>query len=120
MNKIIQKEWVKRLESGDYEKGRGRLKLTNGEDKYCCLGVLADIFIDEHPDYSWSPEGLVLLSNGETSGLAYLPKFIQEWAGLSRSPNVMIEEHMEYLTTINDDLKKPKDFNHIARLIKTM
>lgn len=33
-------EWLAALESGRYEKGRHRLR---HEDRYCCLGVLADL-----------------------------------------------------------------------------
>lgn len=40
MTKTLKNKWIKALESGKYKKGRGALKLYN---KYCCLGVLADI-----------------------------------------------------------------------------
>jgi hypothetical protein len=43
MKKNIKKAWVEALRSGEYKQGRGRLcKTFNGEDLYCCLGVLAN------------------------------------------------------------------------------
>lgn len=44
MKKELKEEWVKALRSGKYKQGREMLrKNVNGEDYYCCLGVLADI-----------------------------------------------------------------------------
>lgn len=44
MNKKLKKEWVKALRSGKYKQGVGALCTSvNGEDKFCCLGLLADI-----------------------------------------------------------------------------
>ena len=36
----VKEKWVNALESGTYKKGTGQLKNSN---KYCCMGVLADI-----------------------------------------------------------------------------
>jgi len=36
----IKKKWLAALRSGKYKKGVGRLRT---EDKFCCLGVLADV-----------------------------------------------------------------------------
>lgn len=48
MKKSIAKAWVKALRSDEYKQGnhrlcRGRLK---GAERWCCLGVLADIALD--------------------------------------------------------------------------
>jgi hypothetical protein len=43
MKKYIKKAWIKALRSGEYKQGHKRLCRTfNGEDLYCCLGVLAN------------------------------------------------------------------------------
>ena len=42
-----KKSWVEGLRSGNYKQGRGHLRQSNGEDVFCCLGVLQDIV---HPD----------------------------------------------------------------------
>lgn len=40
MDKKLKAKWVKALLSGKYEQGSGALHRA---DKYCCLGVLAEI-----------------------------------------------------------------------------
>lgn len=39
-NQEVMQEWVRRLRSGDYGQGRGRLRRG---DRFCCLGVLCEI-----------------------------------------------------------------------------
>jgi hypothetical protein len=57
MNKKMKKIWLKALRSGKYKQGRKYLCQTvNGEDRYCCLGVLANECLDAHwvpADASW-------------------------------------------------------------------
>ncbi len=48
-NKDALREWVVALLSGEFEQGRGRLKLIgiDGQpDEYCCLGVACEIFAE--------------------------------------------------------------------------
>lgn len=40
MDNAVKQRWLKALRSGDYEQGKNHLCYN---DKYCCLGVLADI-----------------------------------------------------------------------------
>lgn len=37
--------WVEALRSGEYEQGKGYLRVTDedGQDKFCCLGVLCEV-----------------------------------------------------------------------------
>jgi hypothetical protein len=51
MNPEIKKKWVKALRSGKYEQGRGNLKNSDGQ--FCCLGVLCDLYQQEHKDVEW-------------------------------------------------------------------
>ncbi len=37
----LQLDWLKALESGSFQQGQGML--CTGDNKYCCLGVLADL-----------------------------------------------------------------------------
>lgn len=46
MDPVKKAEWLKALRSGEYQQGMRRLR--NIHNKYCCLGVLADIC-----DVSW-------------------------------------------------------------------
>lgn len=45
MNKDSKVKWVEALRSGRYEQARNQLRTPN--DKFCCLGVLADVVAPE-------------------------------------------------------------------------
>ena len=50
MKKNIMNKWVKALCSGKYKQGRARLCTVNGRtgnESYCCLGVLTDLYLKE-------------------------------------------------------------------------
>ena len=55
MKRSLKERWVKALRSGTRKQGRNKLKIISffdDEDRYCCLGVLADI---THPSW-WEGE----------------------------------------------------------------
>lgn len=85
----LKKRWVEALRSGKYKQGRQYLR--DQSDQYCCLGVLCDItekgkwyeavsVTDRRkPVYRYVPLG-------RTEGtIAYLPRDIQDKAGLTTS-----------------------------------
>jgi hypothetical protein len=78
MNKRVKTKWLKALRSGKYKQGRGQLRTP--DDRFCCLGVLCDLYAKE-TGVSW--EG-----NGEDDDYeicgdtGFLPQVIQEWAGV--------------------------------------
>jgi hypothetical protein len=45
MNEQIKEKWMVALRSGDYTQGQGCLRFHKDDqpDKFCCLGVLADL-----------------------------------------------------------------------------
>jgi hypothetical protein len=50
MRSDIKERWLVALRSGEYKQGRRaltRIKSSNNEKLYCCLGVLCDILSDE-------------------------------------------------------------------------
>lgn len=49
MSQELKDKWLTALRSGEYKPGAGTLR--DGDDCYCCLGVLADIC--EAPGYKW-------------------------------------------------------------------
>lgn len=53
----VKTKWLNALRSGDYLKGKGKL---NCDNKYCCLGVLAEI--EKYPK-SLSDIGLISYNN---------------------------------------------------------
>src|SRR6478609_2401966 len=117
-SKVAQK-WVETLLSGKYKQGKSQLGMaSNGgwlqEDqttgkypqpsKFCCLGVLCDL-------YNKTKEG----KRNPVEGLAWangvLPTRVQEWAGMStadgqyKDGNRVVRQHssLEYnLANLND------------------
>lgn len=68
----VKTRWVEALKSGKYKKGTGALRESN---KYCCLGVLADI------------EGLLVTEeySSATTGKKKLQHFVLGWNGHKNS-----------------------------------
>jgi len=87
MNKEIAKKWTKRLRSGKYEQGKSNLhKVVNGIDKFCCLGVLCEIAVEEGiipPPIL--EDNLYYVYQGHSSAL---PKQVSEWAGISTASGI--------------------------------
>ena len=103
--------WCAALESGAYTQTRDYLRDDSG---YCCLGVLQDLFMAEHP-------GVLVEKRGEDGHWAYWPAedpFYElwetlhhctlAWVGLTpRGENILAEA--------NDS---GKHFREIARMIR--
>lgn len=87
MNKEIKEKWLDALRSGEYEKGKYALRRA---DKYCCLGVLCDLYIKEHDGARWATGvGLgndVYYLQGFSN---MLPHAVVNWAGLDSSAPVV-------------------------------
>ena len=47
MDLETKKKWVSALRSGKYLQGHGQLRKSNGQDQFCCLGVLQDLVAPE-------------------------------------------------------------------------
>lgn len=78
MKEEIKRRWVEALRSGEFEQGRERL-LTVGRkgepDRFCCLGVLCELYLDDHPEHpGWDEWGNL---DGEVGSL---PKAVIYWA----------------------------------------
>lgn len=93
----MKQRWVSALRSGEYEQGRGTFRQDN---KYCCLGVLAEIdgqleengSLKDHP-YSDS----------------YFPDFLSEYYGLNGMyidgriiQNVLVQMNDVFLNSFNE------------------
>lgn len=78
MNPEVKTKWVAALRSGEYKQGPNALR---HDGKFCCLGVLCDLYIKEHPgDSAWEPDQ----GNGAVhQGCTMFPSdAVQQWAGL--------------------------------------
>ena len=118
MNKEIKEKWVAALRSGEYEQGKGMLKTEDG--KYCCLGVLCDLYSKEKESNEKFELSEDVYSFIGTSGV--LPREVREWAGIDTpNPIVASGDRYESLATFNDGIKGSIDsisFKEIADLIE--
>lgn len=61
MNPKAKAQWIAKLRSGEYTQGTGSLR--DSGNKYCCLGVLCEVAVED----GLIPEG-TLIENGEYYG----------------------------------------------------
>lgn len=123
MNPEVKQKWIAALRSGKYEQGSEKLRSVSG---YCCLGVLCDIYAQEH-NAQWEFRG-----NEETNlqpkdywyfgeQSEFLPESVREWAELNLyNPILRVEademfEVNEEVSTLNDE---GYSFSTIADLIE--
>ena len=125
MKKDIKDKWVKALRSGKYKQGTGYLINSSndgGQCKHCCLGVLCDLYLQEHDaTLSWYSEAISdteVLNVASLYGMEFLlPYQVQEWAGLHEpSPCVEYCDSTEMLSELND--YNGLDFDNLADLIE--
>lgn len=81
MNPVIRTRWADALRSGDYEQTKGSLNDGKG---YCCLGVLCDLYAQDHGT-GWEPCNKHAGNNRVEGTLtsAWLPREVADWAMLS-------------------------------------
>ena len=114
MNPEVKAQWVKALRSGKFEQGRFCLRR---EGAYCCLGVLCELYRQEHEDeVVWIDD----MRRGssvfglENPGTTLLPREVQNWAGLSSRNPRFGSEHSA--VCYNDE--RCFSFDQIADLIE--
>lgn len=132
MDKRVKALWLEALTSGEYEQGKGYLRIQGeeGKDSFCCLGVLCDLAEKEGITTSEPPAGTEnscgdvecdvcnshkpYLYNSQSGAL---PRRVQEWSGVSGNGNLTKEvEGVNSLVLLNDDAGY--DFNQIAEVIR--
>ena len=125
MNDAVKQKWVEALRSGKYRQAKQRLHLEDGS--MCCLGVLCDLYIKEHPNAEWEKrehakidvDGKQLACYELFQDSSILPYTVSTWAGLknnSHNPYVNYKGKSKVLTEMNDKLDC--DFNTIADAIE--
>lgn len=82
MNEEVKQKWLEALRSGEYEQGKEMLR--RHDDKFCCLGVLTDLYVkDNATEWQVNDNGdWYVGDDGETQFLAFE---VQEWADLHTS-----------------------------------
>lgn len=113
MNAEIKAEWLKRLKSGQYIKGRKMLKevLTTNESRHCCLGVLCEIYAEQNTA-EWKPmmhttlgkcQKIVINSDDDTTASAVLPDNIVKWSGLEDNNPEIKHDNGSSIAELNDN-----------------
>jgi len=151
MKKTIMNKWVKALRSGKYKQGREKLCTVNGttgNESYCCLGVLTDLYLKERKRQKKGPNIKFFhtytkedmdhdcnFSKWEIDGEdGCLPPEVAEWAGFDTSTDdyrtgcfVKPNNQEIDLALLNDGgldptdvskTTKPKSFKQIAVVIE--
>ena len=128
MNSKIKEVWVNALRSGKYEQGSEKLRSVTG---YCCLGVLCDIYAQEHNtqwefrgDEEINPQSQDYWYFDEHS--EFLPESVMNWAELkTHNPTVRVdvednddEDNWYYKDELSDINDSGYDFSQIANLIE--
>jgi len=150
MKKNIMNKWVKALRSGKYKQCREQLcsvSGTTGEESYCCLGVLTDLYLKERKRQKKGPnikffrtftkedmDHDLNYSKWDVDGeVGCLPGEVAEWAGFNTATddyktgcfsNGKDEIDLALLNDGGLDIKdpnkttKPKSFKQIAAVIE--
>lgn len=107
MNQEIKTRWIEALRSGNYQQGKDGLFHCG---KFCCLGVLTDLYIKEH-GLQWNQDSADLWSFEEEGGV--LPRSVQQWSGIDfPNPTILGDRATDH----NDNYHL--SFNEIAALIE--
>lgn len=123
MNSEVKAKWLEALRSDKYQQGKEALcKIGyDGEKRYCCLGVLTDLYMQEFPDkikFDIVYNRLKFIDNSDVCQIQshdYLLPAIMHWAELD-STDPEIVETGTCLSTINDN---DTSFSEIANMIET-
>ena len=101
MKKSIMKKWVKALRSGEYK--QGRFKLCDGNNYFCCLGVLTNLYVEENGNAkkAWKHNGS-------------LSPIVQKWSGVNTGTgNFSLGVDSKSLANLNDTGVSFKDIADI-------
>lgn len=138
MKKEIKKQWIENLTNGKYEQGLDKLRTP--DDKYCCLGVLCDMYVKENTsELHWSNDvysevyvynGVLLSGAIEGNNPPYVyeeyyaPEPVLDWAGIAypkgNATNGEYQQEFDkspsgIVAKMNDD---GKSFKQIAKWIE--
>lgn len=93
MDKKIKAIWLKALRSGKYRRTTGTLRTVSkaGTERFCCLGVLADVASPE--PWVGRGGGYTFFGNGKSTGL--LGSDFQRRCGLT-------DDQQDFLSNMND------------------
>lgn len=110
MNQEVKAKWLAALRSGEFEQGKRFLRV---EDRFCCLGVLCHLAVEEGVAPASIPEaGRAVWSYGALEKSGTLPAEVIAWADIGSSDPFAGAVR---LTTANDG---GSTFEEIADMIE--
>lgn len=85
MKREIAEKWIAALNGGEFKQAKEVLR--DGTDKYCCLGVLCELYRRETGQGEWDGPGFLSDSNFSCGSQAdysgsNLPEGVRQWAGM--------------------------------------
>lgn len=117
MNPKVKRRWIQNLRNRKYKQGTRMLRTAN--DKFCCLGVLCDLYINskEGNNIKWDMDEDSQQMGPDIARInGTLPACVREWAGLPANDIKDMDKIIDDLVTMNDiDGKK---FYQIAKYIE--
>lgn len=118
MKPEIKKLWVDALRSGEYK--QGRCFLRSKDNRWCCLGVLSELYRIVTGNGKWldyQTDVYILNINSLEAG-SLLPRVVAEWAGLKIEADGRLQGCLlgEQCATFYND--RGYTFEHIADLIE--
>jgi hypothetical protein len=109
MNETVKKKWATALRSGKYRQTFTRLRNGN---KFCCLGVLCDLYQKAYPQTSeWqlAMRGVLFVDAVGCASDSNCPMGVRDWADLTK-------REQGSLINLNDS---GQSFEEIADYIET-
>lgn len=125
LNKERALKWADALESGRYKQARRTLKKScDGQESFCPLGVLCDVYAKENPTAAWlvskllskEKEQIYIFNASEfSSDDVALPEIISDWIGEHAGyGNVFLDG--DNVVNLNDN--RMESFQQIAARIR--
>lgn len=113
MDQKVKELWLEALRSGKYAQGKDALRIG---DKFCCLGVLCDVYKKAKNDGEWVSSGnadkMMFVLNKDRSH-AVLPSPVRLWAGLNNPNPNLTQGDFTSLATMNDSGRSFKDIANV-------
>ena len=108
LNPEVKQAWIEALTSGEYERGRGYLRVNA---KFCCLGVLCDLHSKDNKEFAWVKGLFNTFTYDECEGR--LPTSVSEWVGVSEDDSSSFSSNLGWL---ND--RRGLTFRELAEYIE--
>jgi hypothetical protein len=101
MNPEVKQKWIDALRSGEYEQGMKALR--DRFNRFCCLGVLCDIYIKEHPETKWETSLYDKSLYGVNFECVIPPEIVwKHWAQLNESNPVVCQRNPRNINDVLD------------------